>query len=122
MPATVAGPVTTTNRYETKHKKNTLQAIGKAELLIANYIDGKGERETRLVVVVDGGAQFWAFPKGTEESMRPVNDWLANQLRDNIMGATTAQVAMEQPQTPQKPGVTLPDIRLIEPSESLEED
>lgn len=113
MPAMVTGPVTTMNRYESKHKKNTLQELGRAELVIANYIDGKGERETRLVVVVDGGQQFWAFPKGTEESMRPVNDWLANQLRDRILGVSTAQAAVEMAPEGAKPGVTLPDIRLI---------
>lgn len=88
--------------------------------MIANYIDGKGERETRLVVVVDGGKQFWAFPKGTEESMRPVNDWLASQLRDQIMGASTAQATAEmEVEVGRRPGVTLPDIHLInDPKES----
>lgn len=79
------------NKFESTAKKKTIQAVGQAELAIVNYIDGRGDRKTQLLVVIDGGEQFWAFPKGTEESMRPANDWLAEQLRDHIMGASVAK-------------------------------
>lgn len=46
--------------------------------------------------MIDDGEQFWAFPKGTEENMRPANKWLAEEMRSKFPGASVAAARVEE--------------------------
>jgi hypothetical protein len=104
-------------RYAPADKKKIL-AVGTCDLLIASFVDGRGEQKTQLVLSVDGGADFWSFPAGTEEKMGRISDWFADQLRERTPGAAIAKVAREEQSDY---GGTIENVELAAPPQKEEE-
>jgi len=52
-----------------------------------NYIDGKGNESTRLMLC--SGEKKWWFPKGTDQAMQIPADWLCAAV-DEVIKSPTA--------------------------------
>ena len=56
--------------------------------LAAGVVDGEGNTSNRIVLKAEGDTQFYfMFPKGTEETMKPVAGWLQTQLEVALAGS-----------------------------------